>query len=123
MKVAYVAGPYRAKDERERVANIKKAEFAAVRLWKAGFAVICPHLNGTMFSHKSIHHFIAATDTEGVKMILEGDKEIMSRCDFVVLFTRNWGHSEGTCGEVEHCRETNKRLYPSVEEAIDAEAV
>jgi len=88
MKVLYLAGPYRAPTLRGIINNIRKAEKVAIALWQAGFAVICPHLNTALF--------------DGVcddKVFLEGDLEILKRCDIVVVLP-GWEDSEGTRKEI-----------------------
>lgn len=48
-KVIFVSGAYRSETEWGVEENIRKAEEAALRLWKLGWIVICPHKNS---SHK-----------------------------------------------------------------------
>ncbi len=89
MKIAYVAGPYRAKTIQGVVENIRRARELALRLWKLGYAVICPHSNTAFF--------------DGVcpdSVWLEGDIEILKRCDLVVLVD-GWENSAGARREVE----------------------
>jgi nucleoside 2-deoxyribosyltransferase len=74
--VLYLAGPYRAKNDRTVRQNIRKAEEIAVKWWKAGFAVICPHLNTAFFDGE-------APD----ELWLEGDLEIVKRCDAVLAMS------------------------------------
>ena len=88
MKLAYVAGPYRAPTEWEVKRNIEAAERIAVALWQQGYAVICPHKNTAFFGG-------AASD----EVWLTGDLEIMRRCDLVVLVP-GWRSSSGTRAEV-----------------------
>ena len=45
MKLAYIIGPYRADTIYQIKKNIEKAEETALKYWKKGYAVICPHLN------------------------------------------------------------------------------
>jgi len=87
MKVAYVAGPYRAETEYELVSNIRVAEKAAVALWQMGYAVICPHMN-------SAHMGGVCQD----KVFLRGDLEILRRCDLIVLVD-GWESSAGARDE------------------------
>ena len=88
MKVAYIAGAYRAPTLTEEMENIVKARKAAILFWKKGYAVICPHMNTAMFDTE------VATD-----VILEGDLALLSRCDVVVALP-NWKSSEGAKGEI-----------------------
>jgi hypothetical protein len=88
MKVVYVAGPYRADTEYGVLLNIQRAEQLALKVWIAGAACICPHKNTAFFGG-------AAHDS----IWLDGDKEIVRRCDAVVC-TNGWRDSVGASGEV-----------------------
>jgi hypothetical protein len=87
MKIVFISGKYRGKDYQEIEANIQLAKQAAIELWKQGYAVICPHLNTA--------HFDGFCPDE---VWLEGDIEIMKRCD-AVYFLNNWGQSQGSIKE------------------------
>jgi hypothetical protein len=93
MKLAYIAGPYRAKTEYEVHCNIQRAEKAAVRAWRSGYAVICPHKNSAYMG--------------GVvpdESILAGDLAMLRRCDVIIL-CGGWEFSEGAKGELALARE------------------
>jgi nucleoside 2-deoxyribosyltransferase len=68
--------------------NIRRAEALALECWRAGYATICPHSNTRFFQG-------AAPD--GVW--LNGDLEILRRCDALVL-TPDWDRSSGARAEV-----------------------
>jgi hypothetical protein len=93
MKVMYIAGPYRAKTEFELVQNIREAERVAIRWWQKGWAVICPH--------KNTAHFGGLADDS---IWLEGDKEILKRCDAMCVI-KGWSKSSGTLAEIELAKE------------------
>lgn len=99
MKLAYVAGPYRAASEWRVKQNIEAAERVAVMLWKLGFAVICPHKNTAFFGG------ILPDD-----VWLKGDLEIMRRCDLVVLVP-GWETSAGARGEAEQAKRYGIPVY------------
>lgn len=88
MKLAYACGPYRANTIRGVVENIRAAEAVALELWRMGFAVICPHKNSALFDG-------AAPDS----VWLEGDLEILVRCDLLVT-CEGWWDSKGSMKEV-----------------------
>lgn len=88
MKVIYVIGPYRSKTDWGIEENIQRAEQAALKLWQEGWAVICPH--------KNTAHFGGACDD---KVWLNGDLEILSRCDAVFVL-KGWPQSEYSVKEV-----------------------
>lgn len=73
------------------VQNIRQAEQIALRFWKLGYAVICPHLNTANFD--------GAIPKERDSVWLEGDKEIMLRCDVVVAMP-TWEKSSGAKAEI-----------------------
>lgn len=87
-KLAYVAGPYRSNTESGVVHNIRMAEAVAIRLWRLGYAVICPHKNTALFGG------LAPDDTW-----LRGDLTMLFRCDLVVLVP-GWRCSRGSRAEV-----------------------
>ena len=49
MKVVYVAGPYRSTCEWQLEEFLRHAEDVSLKLWKEGWAVICPHKNTAHF--------------------------------------------------------------------------
>lgn len=89
MQVVFISGKYRGDVD----TNIETAKQAAIKLWKAGYAVICPHLNTA--------HFDGLCPDE---VWLDGDLEIMKRCD-AVYFLDNWIDSEGAIKEMEIARQ------------------
>jgi hypothetical protein len=87
MKIAYVAGPYRAGSPSGIVKNIRNAEEVAIGLWWEGYAVICPHKNTALFDG------LAPDD-----VWLKGYLAILRRCDLVVMVD-GWWRSEGAKAE------------------------
>jgi nucleoside 2-deoxyribosyltransferase len=91
-QVVYVAGPYRSKRGLFYVdRNIREARAWAVGLWRKYFAVICPHMNTA---------FMDGYDGMSDSTWLEGDFEIIKRCD-ILFVVPNWEDSEGTKMEIE----------------------
>lgn len=93
MKVAYIAGPFRGATHWDVVQNVRHAERVALKYWKAGYAVICPHTNTANFEG-------AASDS----VWLAGDLEIMRRCDFVIAMS-TWERSSGARAEIALAKE------------------
>jgi len=87
-EVAYIAGPYRADTHYGINQNIAAAEAVAMKYWRKGYAVICPH--------KNTAHFDGGMPDE---TWLNGDLQILSRCDVIVMM-KNWGKSEGARSEL-----------------------
>lgn len=95
-KLAYVAGPYRdSRGEYYVKQNIRAAEDVAVQLWAAGFAVICPHMNSA---------FLGGVYGLSDDVWLEGDLEILSRCDMIIVLP-SWQFSDGTIKEINKAEE------------------
>jgi len=98
MKIIYIAGKYRSDSEWELEGYLRHAEDAAIRLWREGWAVICPH--------KNTAHFGGACPDD---VWLKGDLEIMSRCDAIYLL-KNWTHSKGAIKEKELAERLGKEI-------------
>lgn len=92
MKLIYIAGPYRTSTEYGVKCNIYQAEQAALFVWRHGGAAICPHKNTAFFGG-------ACPD----EVWLEGDLEIMRRCDGVYAL-EEWEQSKGAYKEVAEAR-------------------
>jgi hypothetical protein len=107
MKIIYVAGPYRADTIRGMVENIRRAEVAALHLWKSGWAVICPHKNTELFDGH------CADD-----VWLRGDLEILARCDAVYM-VKGWENSEGAKAEHDLARSLGLTTIYQVSEGKD----
>jgi hypothetical protein len=107
--VIYVAGPFRSKtpsDQWEQTLNIRRAEAVALQIWRAGHVAICPHLNTANFQG-------ACPDD----VWLEGDLEILKRCDGVVL-VYGWQDSAGTKKEIECAMSLSLPVHQEVDTLI-----
>jgi len=113
MKIAYIAGPYRAETPHRTLQNISSAESAAIALWRLGYAVICPHKNSSWFDG-------SCEDS----VFLKGYLEILRHCNLMVLFG-NWYSSNGTLIEREIALEIDIPIfiYPNELEKIGEFAV
>jgi len=99
MKLIYIIGPYRSKEGvHGMVQNIRRAEEVALKYWKLGYAVICPHTNTA---------FMDGIGTDD--MFLIGDHEIIRRVDVAVVM-KGWEESKGSVVEVELCKKLNKEI-------------
>lgn len=101
MRVVYIAGPFRAPSHWGIVGNVRKAEELAHKVWSMGAAAVCPHLNTANFQG-------SLPDS----VWLEGDLEIMRRCD-AVLLVPGWLGSEGTKAEVALARKLGMPVFDS----------
>jgi len=86
--LVYIAGPYRASTEWGIKQNIRSAEAVALKYWKLGYAVICPHKNTS---------FLGGTLPDSAW--LKGDLAILARCDVIVM-APGWIDSEGARAEL-----------------------
>lgn len=97
--VIYVAGAFRAKTQWGIMKNVRKAEDASLRLWKLGYAVICPH---TMTQHFQ--------DECPDEMWLEGCIELLKRCDAIYM-VEGWQNSEGSLAELEVAKKIGLKIF------------
>lgn len=93
--VIFISGPFRGRPNIEwnRQQNIRRAEEAALHVWRSGAVAICPH--------KNTEHFDGAADDA---IWLDGDLEILSRCD-AIFMVQGWNTSQGAEAEVKFARE------------------
>jgi hypothetical protein len=102
MKVIFISGPYRGESYQEICNNISLAKAAAIKLWREGYAVICPHLNTA--------HFDGLCPDE---VWLEGDLEILRHCDAIYML-KAWRDSAGAKTELKLAQELGfEILYQS----------
>ena len=87
MKVVYVAGPFRGPHSWAIEQNIRRAEALALEVWRSGAACICPHTNTRFYQGAAPDH-----------VWLDGDLELLRRCD-AVLMTPDWSTSSGATAE------------------------
>lgn len=112
MKVVYVGGPFRAKQRNpynqwEQENNIRKAEELAWLVWSKGHAAICPH---------SITRFYQGSLDD--EIWLEGDLQILSRCDCLLL-VEGWKDSSGTLSEVKFCKDNGIPVFENIDDCIN----
>lgn len=87
--IIYISGKY-TDDTQEKIdANIALARKHAIRLWEAGYTVICPHLNTANFEKDCSIKW---------EDYIRGDLQIVSRCDAVVMLC-NMNNSQGALME------------------------
>lgn len=90
MRVIYVAGPYRSTCEWELEGFLRHAEDVSLKLWKEGWAVICPH--------KNTAHFGGALGIPDNTWLM-GYLEILKRCDAICML-KGWEDSKGAQAEM-----------------------
>lgn len=105
MKVIYIAGPYRNSAGEYFVRqNIRRAEEEAIFVWKSGAVAICPHKNTAGFGGAAPDH-----------VWLEGDLELLKRCDAVYAID-GWSASSGATAEVAFAKQNNIPIFFSKSE-------
>jgi len=109
MRVIYIAGPFRAPNPDgtnnawRTQENIMRAMDLAREVWRLGHAALCPHAN-TMFFQNT------APDA----VWLEGDLEMMRRCDGVLL-VEGWEQSQGASAEAEEAVTLGIPIFSNLE--------
>jgi hypothetical protein len=98
MEVVYIAGPYHSKTVYGILENIRKAEAVALKYWRLGYAVICPHKNTALFDG-------SCEDS----VWLEGDIELLKRSDIVVMM-EGWENSSGAVVEYNLAQALGKKI-------------
>lgn len=97
-RVIYVAGPFRAKTQWGIMQNVRRAEAAALGLWKRGYAVICPHAMTQNYQNECPD-----------ETWLTGAIELLKRCDAIYMLD-GWRDSEGSVEELRIAKEIGLRV-------------
>ena len=98
-KLVYIAGPYRADTEYGVKLNIDRAEAVALKYWKAGYAVFCPHKNSS---------FMGGSCPD--ETWLEGGLAFLEKCDAIVMM-EGWKNSTGSIMEYNLARELGLEVW------------
>lgn len=93
MKLAYIAGPYRADTVAGIRQNIEAARQVAEKYWKLGYGVFCPHLNSA--------HMDGICSDEN---FLEAGLLFLWHCDVIVMMV-GWKGSAGAIAELNQAEE------------------
>jgi len=111
--IVYLAGPIRPKGNQTMRGNVNAAKAIALELWRAGYAVICPHANSDLP--------IELADKECEPSIwLNGDLEIVARCDAVIVLP-GWETSAGAKGEIQFAEERKIPVYYYPDRPVSAQ--
>lgn len=100
--IVYVSGAIRPKKGQTLEGNLKVGKDIAYELWKKGYVVICPHANTDLDPR-------VYDGSDGVTW-LDGDLDIISRCDAVVVCPDS-EKSFGTDLEIKHARARDIPVY------------
>ena len=99
-KLIYVSGAYSSPDKRVVEENIKNHRETALRIWEIGYTAISPVMNTAYFEKDNLKY----------DDIIEGDLEILSRCDAIFLI-RGWHHSNGAEIEYRYASDHNMPIF------------
>jgi len=105
--VIYVAGPYTAEHDYDRLRNIEEASRVTAKLWAMGVYALCPH---------KITAFFGGLCPESV--FIEGGLEFLRRSDAVVL-VEGWEVSGGTLGEIREAMKLGIPVYEGVDDFMN----
>jgi hypothetical protein len=109
MQVIFISGKYRGSSEYKVRMNIRKAEVAALFVWKHGGVAICPHKNTAGFGG-------ACGETEDIW--LKGDLELLNHSDAIWLIP-GWQSSEGARQEAQHASKRGMIILSSKTEVLN----
>jgi hypothetical protein len=98
MQIAFISGPYRSDTLHGIHRNVDAAAEVALKYWKLGYAVICPHKNTAFFDGECPDH-----------VWLDGYMAMMHLCDVVVM-RQGWEKSQGSRDEHLMAKETGIRI-------------
>jgi len=99
----YIAGPYSAPTEEERLRNVKRAMEAALKVMERGHTPIVPHLSHYL-------HILSGRKYNYDRWVIMG-LEMLEGCDGIL---RLKGKSKGATREVRHARKLGIPVYYSV---------
>lgn len=103
MKLAYIAGPYRAPTQEGIELNIASAKKIASLVAQMGYAPLCPHM--------ALGGMDKILPALGDDFWLAASMEMMRRCDLVVLCHGASG-SAGTQAEIDEAKRLGIAVYP-----------
>ena len=108
MKLAYIAGPFRAKNAWQVECNVRAAEKTSFVIAQMNIAAICPHANGRFFN---------GTLTD--EYWLESTAEMLKRCDMMILVDYISPEvSEGTASELKIARSLDIPVFFVVDNCL-----
>lgn len=109
--VVYVAGPYRGPNRHAIELNIQSARAVGLLCCRKGWSPIIPHAN--------TGHLDGIDPTIGDAFWLEATKELLRRCDAVVLVP-GWERSQGARDEIIEAQMRGIPVYYAEHQLPDA---
>lgn len=106
MKLLYIAGRYRGRNQQEVSDNVEAARYMGKLATEKGWMPVIPHT--------CTHGMEHVTDTSE-EFWLEGTLELMKRCD-AVLMVPGWRNSRGSCSEMDEAERLEMPIYTIFEE-------
>lgn len=114
IKLVYTAGPYRAATINGVQENLWKARQTAVKYWRKGFGVICPHMN-TAYMDGAMAHAAGFADSD---IFIKADLQMIEKCIDIVVMIPGWEKSEGAKIEHRFALHCGKEIIYETEEGI-----
>jgi len=105
----YIAGPYKGKDNFEKIKNISLAREAAYKLIKLGFYPYCPHTATGFFDL----YYPDISDATYINMHLQW----LYYCQAVLVLS-GWENSQGTLFEIEEANRNGIPIFYSIEDIM-----
>lgn len=101
MRLVFIAAPFRGATPWEVAENVRRAERAALEVWRAGAVAVCPQSMSALF------------DKEGPdERYLDGWLAMLERCDAVLVV----GQSPGVRRELERAAQLRLPVFRSAAE-------
>ena len=98
MKLIFICAPLRAETQYKQELNRRKAEAIALKYWKKGYAVFCPHKNSSYFGGE-------VRETTFIK----GNNLILKSCFGIVVVGKNI--SKGMKREIKEAEKLNLKFF------------
>jgi hypothetical protein len=101
VKVVFIAAPFRADTAFAIAENVRRAERAALAVWRLGMVAVCPQANSALFHG-------AAPDA----VFLNGYRALLGRCDAVLVAG---DHSSGVLAELERAADLGIPIFDDLD--------
>jgi len=108
MELVYISGKYRAPSVHGMRVNIARAEAIAMKYWKLGYGVVCPHKNTEFMDNDEVSD----------EIFLLADFKIIRRCIDIMVMVPGWKDSDGAKKEHEYAKSLGIPIIYETESTI-----